>query len=195
MILAYHAIVTAYGFWLPNDPRGSWSDFIRAWELLHFGEATKTDARRSVARKPHDAQKRAAAKKWLQYPPVVFDGRQALAVAKGFELAIEEGDYKVLACSILPEHVHLVIRRHERKPQQIASHLKARATQRLKAEQRHPLAAFSRDDGSLPSPWARRAWVVYIDREERVPKTIEYVENNPLREGKKPQRWGFVESS
>jgi hypothetical protein len=49
MILAYHAVFTTYGFWLPNDPRGSWSNFVRAWELLHFGKATKTDSRRSVA--------------------------------------------------------------------------------------------------------------------------------------------------
>lgn len=27
MIYAFHAICGLYGFWLPNDPRGSWSDF------------------------------------------------------------------------------------------------------------------------------------------------------------------------
>ena len=49
MVLAYHVIFGAYGFWLPNDPRGSWSDFVGAWELLRFGKATKTTERRSVA--------------------------------------------------------------------------------------------------------------------------------------------------
>jgi len=39
MIRAYHAIFTAYGFWLPNDPRGSWSDFVGSWELFRFGPA------------------------------------------------------------------------------------------------------------------------------------------------------------
>ncbi len=34
MIVAYHSIFCAYGFWLPNDPRGSWSDFVGAWELF-----------------------------------------------------------------------------------------------------------------------------------------------------------------
>jgi hypothetical protein len=23
-VIAYHVIITNYGFWLPNDPRGSW---------------------------------------------------------------------------------------------------------------------------------------------------------------------------
>src|ERR671928_232003 len=54
MVHAYHLIITAYGFWLPNDPRGSWSDFVRAWELVRFGKATKTDERRSLAHRPHD---------------------------------------------------------------------------------------------------------------------------------------------
>jgi hypothetical protein len=55
-VRAYHAIITAYGFWLPNDPRGSWSDYVRQWELLVWGEATKVTTRRSVAGRPHDYQ-------------------------------------------------------------------------------------------------------------------------------------------
>ena len=27
--------MTAYGFWLPNDPRGSWSEFVRAVVARH----------------------------------------------------------------------------------------------------------------------------------------------------------------
>lgn len=38
MVRWYHAIFSAYGFWLPNDPRGSWSDFVRAW---HFFKGTR----------------------------------------------------------------------------------------------------------------------------------------------------------
>lgn len=33
MVLGFHVIFSAYGFWLPNDPRGSWSDWVRKWEL------------------------------------------------------------------------------------------------------------------------------------------------------------------
>jgi hypothetical protein len=68
MVLGYHLIITAYGFWLPNDPRGSWSDFVGAWELLRFGPATKTDSRQSVASRPHDRQSRLEAKNALKYP-------------------------------------------------------------------------------------------------------------------------------
>lgn len=27
-MLGAHVIFGAYGFWLPNDPRGSWSEFV-----------------------------------------------------------------------------------------------------------------------------------------------------------------------
>ena len=43
MVLGYHIILSAYGFWLPNDPRGSWSDTIRVYELLRFGSALNTN--------------------------------------------------------------------------------------------------------------------------------------------------------
>ena len=43
MVIAYHVIYSMYGFWLPNDPRGSWSDFVGSWELFRYGPATKVE--------------------------------------------------------------------------------------------------------------------------------------------------------
>ena len=114
MILASHGIFAAYGFWLPNDPRGSWSDFVRSWDLFRFGAATKTDERRSVAHSSHDRELRLAAKSALKFEPVRFTGLQARAIARGFATAVNESTYQVLACSILPDHVHVVVRRHDR---------------------------------------------------------------------------------
>src|SRR5436190_23751577 len=48
MIHGYHVILPAYGFWLPNDPRGSWSEFVRRWELVRFGQSTKYTERRDI---------------------------------------------------------------------------------------------------------------------------------------------------
>jgi hypothetical protein len=33
MIHGFHFILSAYGFWLPNDPRGSWSNTVRKFSL------------------------------------------------------------------------------------------------------------------------------------------------------------------
>jgi REP element-mobilizing transposase RayT len=192
VVLAYHAIFTAYGFWLPNDPRGSWSDFVRSWELLRFGQATKVDTRRSVAACPHDREKRLAAKSALRYPPVKFTGRQAMLIAVGFRQAIDESGYVLHACSILPEHVHMVAARHTRTIEKIVGHLKGRSSQQLAAGGLHPLAAFRSEAGEYPSPWGRNCWRVYLDNPEAIRRAIAYVQENPLREGKRLQRWPFV---
>src|SRR5687768_5402121 len=131
-VVAYHVIITAYGFWLPNDPRGSWSDFVGAWELLRFGgPATKVDTTQSVAHIDHDRAHRADMKQHLQYPEAHFTGIQARAIGAGFAKAAREASYSIFACAILPEHCHLIIARHERHIGRISGHLKARATQQL----------------------------------------------------------------
>ncbi|MBE3096792.1 MAG: hypothetical protein IMZ55_10790 [Acidobacteria bacterium] len=79
MALAWHLIFGAYGFWLPNDPRGSWSDFVGRWELVRFGKATKVDVPWSLAAVEHDRRLRGETKQALKFPPVEFSGRQALA--------------------------------------------------------------------------------------------------------------------
>jgi hypothetical protein len=33
MIHGFHFILSAYGFWLPNDPHGSWSNTVRKFSL------------------------------------------------------------------------------------------------------------------------------------------------------------------
>ena len=58
MVLASHLIITAYGFWLPNEDRGSWSDFVGSWELWKFGDATKVNTRISRAHIEHDRRRR-----------------------------------------------------------------------------------------------------------------------------------------
>lgn len=38
MVIAYHLCWTAYGCWLPNDPRGSGSEVVRSERLAALGE-------------------------------------------------------------------------------------------------------------------------------------------------------------
>ncbi|HVS35294.1 MAG TPA: hypothetical protein VMS17_06900 [Gemmataceae bacterium] len=192
-VLAYHVIFGAYGFWLPNDPRGSWSDFVASWELfLAGGPATKTTTRRSVAHVRHNGAARRQAKLALQFPAVVFDGRQALSIAHGFARMVEKSRYRIHACSILPEHVHLVLGRRAYRVEQMVRLLKAEASSRLAAAGRHPLTPYAQRDGSLPSPWARGCWKVYLNSAGDVRRSVSCVERNPLKEGKRPQHWSFV---
>lgn len=192
-VIAYHVIITNYGFWLPNDPRGSWSEYVRSWELsLAGGPATKTDSRRSVANRPHDYRRRQAAKDALVRPPVVFTGEQALAVGMGFAGFVRRSPVMVLACAIMPRHTHLVIGRPPYPAEQATNLLKGAATAELTRRGLHPFAASPYRNGKLPTPWARKQWIVFLADDIAVRRAIEYVERNPLKDGLNPQRWSFI---
>lgn len=193
MIHGYHVILPMYGFWLPNDPRGSWSDVVRKWELARFGQATKTNERTKIEDlEAFDLVQRQAAKKAMEYPPVSIDGRQALSIARGFSAKAEKSNYTIWACSILPEHTHLVIARHAYNIEQIANLLKGAATRQITQDGRHPLADFRKANHRHPRMWSARGWKVYLDSEEAIENAISYVEENPVKEGKSRQQWSFV---
>lgn len=192
MVRWYHAIFTAYGFWLPNDPRGSWSAFVGSWELHRFGDATKTGARRSVAHAPHDANRRQQAKDSLKYPPVRFDEQQRRCIAAGIEQAVCDVDLALLAGAIGFDHVHLVTERHEQSIEEIVRRVKSRATQHLTRSGCHPLRQFAAPDGTTPTPWAAGCWSVFINDREQLHSAIAYVQRHPAKEGLPPQRWPFV---
>lgn len=192
MVLGYHFIFSAYGFWLPNDPRGSWSETIRVYELLQFGPATKVETTESVAHVRHDRGLRLKAKEALRYKPVRFTGIQARAIARGFGIAADEASYAIHALAILPDHAHVVLGAHAHHVDRIAAHMKAKATIQLNREGLHPLAEHPRTDGTLPSPWARNYWCPFIDSVEYLDQAIRYVERNPIRSGLKAQRWTCV---
>ncbi len=192
-MLAFHGIISAYGFWLPNDPRGSWSTWVGASELFRVGgKATKVAATRSVASRPHDHHLRKKAKNQLKYPAVLFDGIQARAIARGFPKAIKAAHYTCWACAAMPDHSHVVIQSHVQPPGRILGHLKREATLRLIAEQRHPMARFAAADRAPPSCWAAKGWKAFLESAQDVRRAIRYVEQNPINAGYQPQRWSFV---
>ncbi|MCE9546496.1 MAG: hypothetical protein K8T25_13400 [Planctomycetia bacterium] len=192
MVHGYHLIFGMYGFWLPNDPRGSWSDFVGKWELLRFGKATKVTTPRSLAHEPHDHSERLAAKKLLKYPPVSLNGVQARAVGRGFGTLSEKSKIVIWACAIMPEHVHLVIARHRLRIERIAIALKSAATRQAMDEDVHPLKEYREEGQRPPKMFGRGEWKAYLDDADDIGRAIAYVENNPIREEKPPQRWSFV---
>jgi REP element-mobilizing transposase RayT len=129
---------------------------------------------------------RIQAKRSLRFPPVRLTGRQALAVAHGFDKdkARKESGYNIHACCILPEHVHLVLGRHERAITRIAGHLKGRATQALRAEGLWPA-----EDRPV---WANGSWNVFLNTPEEALREIRYASDNAMKECKPRQHWSFV---
>ncbi len=74
MVHGYHLILPMYGFWLPNDPRGSWTDYVRVWELVRFGKSTRQIERNKFGElTPLQLEQREASKVALKFPaPLSF---------------------------------------------------------------------------------------------------------------------------
>jgi REP element-mobilizing transposase RayT len=139
---------------------------------------------RSVAYESHDHAARLEAKQALRFPPVELIGYQALTAAQGFAWAAEEAGYVIHACAVLPEHIHLVIGRHPRRIRQIIGHVKARATRLL-----HLRDQWHTDQRPV---WGEHGWNVFLNDADSVEYAIQYVKDNPTKEGKRLQQWSFV---
>jgi len=192
MVLAYHVILSAYGFWLPNDPRGSWSEWIRKFDLFRYGDATKVNTRNSVEHVPHDYQWRLEAKKELDYPPVKFSELQVQAIAQGFRNYIEKSGVTFWAVSILDDHLHCVYKRHRYESEKVNNLLKGELTKSLVQHGQHSFQEFARSGKAPPPCFGRKWWTVFIDSENHFLQSLPYVENNPEKEGKPRQSWDFV---
>jgi REP element-mobilizing transposase RayT len=192
MIFANHSVFACRGFWLPNDGRGSWSTEVWAPHLKPFGPATKTTERRSLANKPHDRAARQASKDAMIFPAVVLNQQQRECVARGFEKIIPLLGLVVYACAIMPDHVHLVLKRHQKHVEELIGFLKRAATRQLTEEGLHPLAGFINRSGRVPSPWVDGGWNRFIDDHRLIEPAADYVVKNPLKIGLSRQSWPFV---
>src|SRR3954454_5081534 len=118
MVLAYHLVWTAYGWWLPNDLRGSMSQFIASdliAELgeLHYGRKKIQPAGRDIRAFYKEAAPR------LNHELLEFDDRQRALVAEAFAECIRVNKYTCYACAIMRDHSHLVIRKHKHQAEEM----------------------------------------------------------------------------
>ena len=176
MIHGYHLVLPHYGFWLPNDPRGSWSTFVGSWELARFGTTTRHLEQRTVSQlTEEETQQRKLLQQSLKYPPVQLTGEQALCVADGFKEKAGLSAYEIWACA-----------------EQIANMLKGAATRRLRSKSQHPLSRHVANGARPPAMWARRQWIACLDSDTAIENAIAYVDDNPIKEGKPRQEWSWL---
>lgn len=167
---------------------------MRNKKLLPFGESTKhkVNTRRSVANRGFDREIRRLSREALMYPPVELTGVQARSCGKGIRRAVEKHNLAIWACCIQPDHTHLVIKRHHYPIEQVIRQVRTEMTAQLLEDNLHPLAGYREKDGSIPCAWSRSPWKVFLDDEEGILRSIDYVRDNPLRRKLPRQTWNFV---
>src|SRR4051794_39870774 len=129
IVIAHHLIWTLYGWWLPNDPRGSCShvlrnDLLRDLGELHYGRKRLQPASRDI-RAFYDQ-----VRPLLKHPLLDLSGNAIHSVARGFAEAIRAYGYTCYAGAILFDHVHLIIRKHKHQAEEMIDHFQqfSRAT-------------------------------------------------------------------
>ena len=176
MIIAYHAIFTTYGTWLPNDPRGSYSkkiysDALAALGEIHYGREEPQPGQLTMR------QFRVAVRRRLSRPPYYLKNETRGVVAEAFERVVGRLELNVPACAIMNDHVHLLVMRSKHTIEYIVNQLKGAAT-----------AALDLRD----TPWTRGSWNVFINDEDVLRAAARYIEENPIAARLRPQRWKFI---
>ena len=130
MIAGYHLVWTAYGWWLPNDPRGSTSREVCSAALaplgdLHYGRKRIQPAGRMV-REFYDA-----AHGVLKHALLTLTPEETLAVAAAFGEVVHWRNYTCYGCAIMPDHVYVLIRKHRDKAEEMIAWLQKQVERRF----------------------------------------------------------------
>lgn len=182
MIIAHHIILTGYGHWLPNDPRGSLSREFRSPGLealgaIHFGRRSSQPSGEQI-RSFYEA---AAGR--LKYPVVWFDGAKRQAIAEAFGRIVWTEKLTCYACAVMRNHAHLLIRRHRLRAQEMIGILKDGSREALV------------EKGLVPPShpvWSEDPYVAYKDTTRAVRAAICYVNANFRKHRIPAQSWAFV---
>jgi REP element-mobilizing transposase RayT len=182
IVIAYHLIWTGYGRWLPNDPRGSTSRTIASDPIAELGELhygrRKIQPPGEVVREFYER-----AEGVLKFPLLEFNVQEIRVIAEAFSETVQTRRYTCYACAIMPDHVHLLIRKHKYQAEQMIEHFQSASRLRLST---------AGACGADHPVWTRSGWKGFVDRPDAVRKIIGYVENNPPKMGLPRQRWPFV---
>ena len=176
MIIAYHAIFTTYGTWLPNDPRGSFSVEIYNQELKALGEI-KYGRQDPQPARPFLRRFWTAAEPRLSRKPYFISDATRPIIADAFAAVAGRLNLTVRECSIMNDHVHFLVARSGYRIEYLVNQLKGAATRAL---------------GLKRTPWARRGWKVFINTEEALCAAADYIRANPVIAGMAQQSWPFV---
>lgn len=182
MVAGYHLIWTAYGWWLPNDPRGSTSYEVRVERVAALGELHQ--GRKRVQPPGREIRQfYGEAKEVLQNELLTFTDEEIRMVAGSFGAVLRERGYVCYGCAVMPDHVHLLIRRHRDKAEEMIEHLQ-RASK-----------LFLIDVGLRPCDhpvWGGKGWKVFLNTREDIERIVRYIRENPTKAGRPEQRWPFV---
>lgn len=182
IIIAHHLVWTAYGWWLPNDPRGSTSSFVCSDVIFDLGNLHQGRKRIQPASAIiREFYEEAASK--LKYPLLKFQPRDFPVIAQAFASVISRERYTCYACAIMPDHIHLLIRKHKYLAEEMIAQFQ---------EESHAVLVQDGIRAADHPVWGGCGWKVFLDSPDDIRRTIGYIEQNPVKIRLPKQSWKFV---
>jgi REP element-mobilizing transposase RayT len=172
-VIAYHLVWVAYGWWLGNDPRGSMSKWIRSDLISELGELhhgrKRIQPKSVVIREFYER-----AGDCLKRPLLILSAADVLIIAKAIAACLRVERYTCYALAIMPDHIHILIRKHKHKAEQMIANLQRCTHLALREagarDWEHPV-------------WGGHGWKVFLDSPEDVWRTIPYIQEKPAKMG------------
>jgi REP element-mobilizing transposase RayT len=183
MIAGYHLIWTAYGWWLPNDPRGSSSHEIRVERIADLGEPHY--GRKAVQPPASDIRQfYEQARPVLAHELLAFTDHEIEILAASFAEVVQSARYTCYACAIMPDHVHCLIRKHGDHAEQMIKALQEAGRKALIESKLRPL--------EHPVWGGGPGWKVFLNTRADMGRVVDYIRMNPIKAGRPAQHWPFV---
>jgi REP element-mobilizing transposase RayT len=106
---------------------------------------------------------------------------ETIAAALGETIACQ--NYTCYACTVMPDHVHIVIRKHKHRAEEMIERFQECSRLRLCS------AGLRHADHPV---WGGPGWKVFLDHPDEIRRTVRYVQENPVQWHLPPQSWEFV---
>jgi REP element-mobilizing transposase RayT len=145
---------------------------------LHYGRKKIQPSGREIS------EFRDRARGALKHKLLDFQPRDFYIVADALSQTIQEHRYTCYACAIMPDHVHILIRKHKDHAEDMLERFQAISRLRLRAE------GLRADDHPV---WGGPGWKVFLDSPTDIRRTIRYIEGNPAKFRLPRQTWAFIQ--
>jgi REP element-mobilizing transposase RayT len=114
---------------------------------------------------------------------LLFNDEEINLIGAAFEQVILDRKYTCYECAIMPDHIHILIRKHKDRAEAMVENLQKASREKLievgKRAPTHPV-------------WAGPGWKVFMFKQDDFVRVAEYIRKNPIKAGRPEQNWSFV---
>lgn len=169
----YHLTKTTYGTWLPGDARGSW---LKDWSP----QSGYSQQRRYS---PPDVRREEMARRKLRFAPVAFTAEMIAAVVAALAECVErsQGGLLIMAATVEPTHIHLLLPDTGRDIDTTAKWLADRTTKAIHVQTTHT--------GPV---WTSKNWCEHIGDQEHWEQALRYIDDHNVRAGRGSRPYAFL---